>query len=116
LDAIGLTDRITDAVELIANGRVELRTKGKAEDGRIKFHDGLGLATGIFTDVDASRDPYMITLSEYVYTAKELASSRPEEKEGRASCEAAMHDFDDAFRSLEAVKNHAGYQVADMYS
>jgi hypothetical protein len=114
LDTIGLTDRITDAVELIANGRVELRTKGKAEDGRIKFHDGLSLAVEIFTEVEATRDPYMMLLAEYVYIGQELASSRPEEKEARASCEAAMHDFDDAFLALKAVNNRAGYQIADM--
>jgi hypothetical protein len=96
-------------VERIATGRIELRTAGKAEQGRINFHDGLNKATEIFTEVEASRDPYLMLLAEYVYIAQELASSRPEEKDGRSSCEAAMHDFDDAFNCLEIVKRPAVY-------
>jgi hypothetical protein len=52
----------------------------------------------------------MMLLAEYVYVGQELASSRPEETEARASCEAAMHDFDDAFNCLEIVKQPAVYQ------
>jgi hypothetical protein len=100
---------MTNAVELIANGRVELRTQGRTEQGRIKFHAGLATAMDVFTEVEATRDPYMMLLAEYIYVGQELASSRPEEKEARASCEAAMHDFDDAFRSLEAVGDKRGY-------
>jgi hypothetical protein len=104
---------LTDAVELIANGRIELRTQGKAEDGRIKFHDGMDLAMGVFTEVQSTRDPYLMLLSEYVYIGQELAGSRTEEKEARSSCEAAMQDFDDAFRSLEAVGDEHGYYTAE---
>jgi hypothetical protein len=104
---------VFEAVDRIASGRVALRTEGRAEQGRIAFHAGLSLATELFTEVRASRDPYIMTLSEYVYTAQELASSRPEETEGRASCEAAMRDFDDAFRSLEAVGDERGYCTAE---
>jgi hypothetical protein len=102
-----------DAVERIASGRVELRTEGKTEKGRIDFHDGLGLAKEIFTEVEASRDLYLMTLAEYVYTAQELASSRPEEKEARSSCEAAIHDFDDAFDCLEIVNDPIVYRGAE---
>jgi hypothetical protein len=109
-----LTDRIFDAVRLITEGRVGLRTKGKAEKGRTYFAQGLQKATAIFTEVQATRDPYMMLLAEYVYVGQELASSRPEEKEARASCEAAMQDFDDAFLALTAMNNHAGYKIADM--
>jgi hypothetical protein len=52
-------------------------------------------------------------LSEYVYIGQELASSRPEETEGRASCEAAMQSFDDAFLALEAVADIPGYRTAE---
>jgi hypothetical protein len=100
-------------VERIANGRVELRTEGKAEQGRIDFHAGLSLATEIFTEVQATRDPHLMLLAEYVYIGQELASSRPEETEARASCEAAMRDFDDAFLALEAVADIPGYRTAE---
>jgi hypothetical protein len=104
---------MTEAVERIANGRIELRTEGKTEKGRIDFHDGLCLAREIFTEVQVARDPNLMLLAEYVHTAQELASSRPEEKEARASCEAALRDFDDAFTCLEIVKQPAVYQGAE---
>jgi hypothetical protein len=99
-----------EAVERITNGRVELRTQGKAEQGRIDFHDGIRLASEIFTEVEASRDSYLMLLAEYVYTAQDLAGSRPEEKEARSSCEAAIHDLDDAFNCLKIVGQPAVYQ------
>jgi hypothetical protein len=104
---------VTNVVELIANGRVELRTQGKAEQGRIDFHDGLDKAIEIFTEVQATRDSSLMLLAEYVYIAQELASSRPEEKEARVSCEAAMQDFDDAFNCLKIVEQPAVYQGAE---
>jgi hypothetical protein len=104
---------MTNAVELIANGRVELRTQGKTEEGQIKFNAGLTKAVTEFSEVQSSRDLFLMLLAEYIYTAQELASSRLEEIEGRASCEAAMRDFDDAFRSLEAVGDERGYCTAE---
>jgi hypothetical protein len=100
-------------MERITTGRIELRTEGKAEQGRVDFHAGMGLATELFAEVQATRAPYLMLLSEYVYTAQEFAISRPEEKEARASYEAAMHDFDDAFNCLEIVKHPAVYQGAE---
>jgi hypothetical protein len=114
LDPAGLTDRIFDAVERIATGRVELRTQGKTEKGRINFHDGIGLAMEIFTEAEASRDSYLMLLAEYVYIGQELAGSRPEEKEARSSCEAAMQDFDDAFNCLKLVDTSAAYQNVEL--
>jgi hypothetical protein len=70
---------MTDAVERIADGRIDLRTEGQAENGRINFHDGIRLASEIFTEVQVSRDSYLMLLAEYVYTAQDLAGSRPDE-------------------------------------
>jgi hypothetical protein len=105
---------MTDAVERIASGRVDVRTEGKAERGRIDFHDGIRLAMEIFTEVQASRDSYLMLLAEYVYIGQELAGSRPEEKEARSSCEAAMQDFDDAFNCLKLVDTSAAYQNVEL--
>jgi hypothetical protein len=103
-----------DAVERIATSRVNLRTQGKTEQGRIDFHDGIKLAMEIFTEVKASRDLYLMLLAEYVYIGQELAGSRPEEKEARSSCEAAMQDFDDAFNCLKLVDTNAAYQNVEL--
>jgi hypothetical protein len=104
---------MTQAVERIATGRVELRTQGKTESGRVDFHDGLAKAMEVFTEVEASRDLYLMLLAEYVYIGQELAGSRPEEKDARSSCEAAMQDFDDAFNCLKIVEQPAVYQGAE---
>jgi hypothetical protein len=88
----------------------------------------------IFTEVQTSRDSSLMLLAEYVYIGQELAGSRPEEKEARSSCEAAMQDFDDdavrdsapiiiptgkrsvatyAFNCLKIVEQPAVYQGAE---
>jgi hypothetical protein len=77
------------------------------------FTEGLQRAKAVFTEVQAGRDPYLMLLAEYIYVGQELASSSDEEKEARSSCEAAMHDFDDAFLALEAVQDSTGYVVAE---
>jgi hypothetical protein len=102
-----------DAVERIASGRIELRTEGKTEKGRIDFHTGIRLAMEIFTEVQTSRNSSLMLLAEYVYIGQELAGSRLEEKEARSSCEAAMQDFDDAFNCLKIVEQPAVYQGAE---
>jgi hypothetical protein len=102
-----------DAVRLITDGRIGQRTRGKTEQGLDNFHSGLRKAMAVFTEVEASRDPYLMLLAEYVYIGQELAGSRPEEKEARSSCEAAMHDFDDAFNCLEIVEQSAMYKAVE---
>jgi hypothetical protein len=49
LDRTGLVTDILDAVGRITRGRLYLRTEGKAEQGRIDFHDGLKLAHELYT-------------------------------------------------------------------
>ncbi|MDR3275991.1 MAG: hypothetical protein LBT11_02075 [Treponema sp.] len=104
---------MTVAVAQIVRGRRGLRTKGETENGLAYFTDGLQRAKAVFTEVQGGRDLYLMLLAEYIYVGQELASSSNEEKEARSSCEAAMHDFDDAFLALEAVQESPGYVVAE---
>jgi hypothetical protein len=98
------------AVERIATGRIELRTKGKAEAGRINFHKGIRLALELFREVLASRDLFLMLLAEFTYLSLEYEGSRPEEKEARASYEAALQDFEDAFPCLKLLDSSEVYR------
>jgi hypothetical protein len=104
---------MTAAVFAIARGRIGLRTHGQEHEGHISFEQGLTEAMEVFIDAQASRDPFLMLLAETVYVGQELASSRPEETEGHASCESAMQSFDDAFLALEAVADIPGYRTAE---
>jgi hypothetical protein len=113
LDPVGLTDRINDAANLIINGRIARRTKSQTEQGLEDFEQGLALAMRAFDEALASSDPFFMLLAEYTFVVQELESGFPEEKEALASYRAARSDFDDAFRSLEVVKDAALYRGAE---
>jgi hypothetical protein len=102
-----------EAVSNIAEGRIGLRTRGETEDGRENFAKGLELGKQIFSELKNCGDPELMLLAEYAFVNQELEGARTEEKIGRASYEAAVHDFDDAFLSLKAVKDAAIYQGAE---
>jgi hypothetical protein len=104
---------MVSAVRAIAKGRIGLRTYGQEHEGHISFEQGLTEATAVFAEAQASRDPFLMLLAETVYVGQELASSRPEETDGRASCEAAMQSFDDAFLALEVVADIPSYRTAE---
>jgi hypothetical protein len=113
MEKTGLTIGILYAVSQIETGRIGLRTKGKTEEGRENFAEGLELGKQIFSEVKNCGDPELMLLAEYAFVNQELEGARAEEKIGRASYESAVHDFDDAFLSLKAVKDAAMYQGAE---
>jgi hypothetical protein len=102
-----------EAVNNIADGRISLRTVGKTEEGRENFAKGLELGKQIFSEIKDCGDPELMLLAEYAFVNQELEGARAEEKIGRASYQSAVHDFDDAFLSLKAVKDTAMYQGAE---
>ncbi|GHV85991.1 hypothetical protein AGMMS50230_15990 [Spirochaetia bacterium] len=113
MEKTGLTIGIVKAVSDIADGRIGLRTTGKAEEGRENLAKGLELAKQIFSEVKDSGDPELMLLVEYSFINQELEGARTEEKIGRASYQSAARDFDDAFLSLKAVKDTVMYQGAE---
>jgi hypothetical protein len=50
---------------------------------------------------------------DYFFMSGELAESDGKEPEGKASAEAALHSFDDAFLALEAVEEGVAYRIAE---
>jgi hypothetical protein len=84
-----------------------------AENGRVNFEKGHALARQTFQEALASGDVEIILLAENSLVAKELADSEADEPEGKASAEAALQSFDDAFLALEAVEEGAAYHIAE---
>jgi hypothetical protein len=112
LDQIGLTTRLTRAVELITNGRIALRTEGKEAQGRKDFHRGLQDTIKTFDDILKQGDIFMMLLCEDFFLAKELESATTREGKAVSSYETALVEYDDAFTCLELVNDPDKYKIA----
>ena len=64
MDLIGLVDRITEATTYIDRGRKGFATKGKAEEGRISYENGVEIAMIAFQEAQISADPQTLFLAE----------------------------------------------------
>jgi hypothetical protein len=113
MEKTGLTIGIIKAVKYIAVGRIGLRIEGKTEKGRKDLANGLERGKKIFSEVKECGDPELMLFAEYFFVNQELEGARTEEKIGRANYQSALHDFDDAFRSLKSVKDTTMYQGAE---
>jgi hypothetical protein len=107
-----LTDSINSAVELITRGRLGLRTEGKAEQGRIDFHDGLKLAHELYTQAFNENDLFCMLLCENTFLTKDLEGAEPDEQDAIKSYETALVEYDDAFNCLDLVENPDEYKKA----
>jgi hypothetical protein len=58
----GLINSIYDAVAAIDYGRKGFATRGKAEEGRISYEDGIALAMSAFKEL-SQNNIYIITLN-----------------------------------------------------
>jgi hypothetical protein len=67
LARIGLINSINAAAVDIDSGRKGFATKGKAEEGRISYEDGIALAMSAFKEAQATADPETIILSKYTF-------------------------------------------------
>jgi hypothetical protein len=67
LDKIGLVDSINRATIFIDSGRKGFATRGKAEEGRISYEDGIAEAMTAFQEAQTSADPQTIILAEYTF-------------------------------------------------
>jgi hypothetical protein len=114
MEKSGLAAEIYAGVALIAKGRRGVQKDGEERDGRISFELGHALVREAFAAALESRDVEMIRLAEYIYTAQELAESSDAEPRGRASTQAAIDQFDDAFLALKAVEEGAPYHTVDL--
>jgi hypothetical protein len=110
----GLSIDIAEAASTIARGRRSFTIRGETEKGLDDFEDGHALAMRIFQEAAASGDVELILLAEYLFVTQELAESEGGEPEGKASAEAALQSFDDAFLALKAVEEGPPYHTVEM--
>jgi len=112
LDLIGLVDSINKAVISIDSGRKGFATRGKAEEGRISYEDGIAVALSAFQEAQTTADPQTIILAEYTFLTQELEFCEKTDKDTLSSLTQAIQSFDDAFFALHAVEE-AGYKTAE---
>ncbi|GBU28606.1 hypothetical protein R84B8_02166 [Treponema sp. R8-4-B8] len=110
MDQIGLVSRITTATKNIDAGRKGFATRGKEQEGRILYEDGIAEAFSIFVESQTAADPQALILAEYAFITQELQLCDKSDKESISSLTRAIRFFDDAFLALQAVEDKQQYQ------
>ena len=112
MDTTGCVSSISDAVTNIDIGRKGFATKGKAEEGRISYEEGIAQALSTFKEAQISANPQIIILAEYTFLSQELYFCSKTDKDTLSSLTQAIQSFDDAFLALKAVEK-PGYKTVD---
>jgi len=113
LDPTGLLRNIYEAALAIDSGRKGFATRGKEQEGRINYEDGIAKALSSFQKAQATADPETIILAEYTFLSQELEFCEKTDKDSLSSLTIAIQSFDDAFLALEVVKDKTLYQGVD---
>ena len=113
MDPTGLVYSIMTATANIDAGRKGFATKGKAEEGRISYEDGIAEALAVFKEAQVTADPQTIILVEYTFLAQELQFCEKSDKDSLNSLTQALQNFDDAFQVLKVVEKPE-YKIADI--
>ena len=112
MDKVGLVSSIANAAIYIDTGRKGFATRGKEQEGRISYEDGISEAMTAFQEAQASIDPQTIILAEYTFISQELEFCGKSDKDTFSSLTQAIQSFDDAFLALQAVEE-PGYKTAE---
>jgi hypothetical protein len=112
LGEIGLVNNIYVAAAAIDYGRKGFATRGKAEEGRISYEDGIAKAMSAFKEAQATADPETIILSEYTFITQELEFCEKSDKDAINSLSRGIRFFDDAFLAVKAIEK-PDYKIAD---
>jgi hypothetical protein len=113
LDKIGLVTRITTATKNIDSGRKGFAIRGKEQEGRILYEDGISEAMTAFKEARTTADPETILLAEYTFITQELQFCEKSDKEALSSLTQALQFFDEAFPVLKIVEDKTAYQYVD---
>ena len=113
MDQAGLVDSITTATASIDFGRKGFATRGKAEEGRISYEEGIAEALTAFKEAQITADPQTIILVEYTFIYQELQFCDKSDKDTLNSLTQAIQSFDDAFLALEVVEDRTLYQAVE---
>jgi hypothetical protein len=110
---IGLINNIYEAAAAIDYGRKGFAIRGKAEEGRISYENGIALAMTSFQEAQASTDPQTIILAEYTFIKQEYEFCEKIDKDSLNSLTKAIQFFDDAFLVLKIVEDKTLYQAVE---
>ena len=113
MDLIFLLDRINTATTLINSGRKGFATRGKAEEGRLFYEEGISMGMSAFKDAQSTRDPYTIILAEYSFLALELQFCDKADTDNYNSLIQGIQYFDDAFIVLQLAEGKTNYHFVD---
>jgi hypothetical protein len=95
---------------LIDSGRKGFATRGKEQEGRISYENGIAKAMTVFKEAQATADPQTIILAEYTFLSQELEFCDTTDNYSLSSLTQAMQSFDDAFLALRVVEEKIHYQ------
>jgi len=112
MDLIGYVSSITTAAASIDSGRKGFATRGKAEEGRISYEEGIANAMTAFKEAQTTADPQIMILAEYTFLTQELQFCEKTDKDSLSSLTQALQSFDDAFLALKAVEE-GSYKAVD---
>src|SRR5215471_2255077 len=113
LAATGLARSIAYAATKIDAGRKGFATRGKAEEGRIFYEEGIANAMAAFKEAQATADPYIMILAEYTFLSQELEFCEKTDKASITSLTRALRFFDDAFLALKIVEDRTLYHAVE---
>ena len=113
MEQSGLRNRIYKAATNIDLGRKGFAIIGQERAGRISYEDGIADALNAFKEAQATADPQTIFLAEYYFLSQELHLCDETDKDAFNSLTRAIESFDDAFRVLVVVEDHAGYRKVE---
>ena len=113
LDLTGLLSSVYEAAAAIDSGRKGFATRGKEQEGRINYEDGIAQAMSAFKEAQATIDPEAIILAEYTFITQELEFCEKTDKAAISSLSRAIRFFDDAFLVLKIVKDKTKYQIVE---
>jgi hypothetical protein len=113
LDLAGLIDSIITATASIDSGRKGFAIRGKEQEGRINYEDGIALAMETFQEAQTTADPQIILLAEYTFISQELEFCEKTDKAAISSLSRVIRFFDDAFLAFEVVKDKTFYQAVE---
>jgi hypothetical protein len=109
----GLVSSIYRAAINIDFGRKGFAIRGKEQEGRISYEDGISEAISAFKEAQLTADPKIIILAEYTFLSQELEFCEKNDKDSLSSLTQAVQSFDDAFFALEIVENKPHYKSVD---
>ena len=72
MERTGLISSVYDAAFSIDFGRKGFATRGKEQEGRISYEEGIAEALTAFKEAQTTADPQTMILAEYTFLTQEL--------------------------------------------